>query len=388
MTTHQDIDASNLDQILESLKQEKANYVPKSKTTEQQAIKAEPIWGHPMDWLTFVMLVVIVLDHLRKQISWFRCGGSNKKARDSGILGESHDENTKKSTLRNRKRGKKGRKENKKKGLEIDDDEKALKEAKRTAPTGLNFYDLAKIYAVVTMMIDHYGYFGLPGISYTAARWTRVIGRTSAPMFFFLMGYSNSFRFRWSTWCYAVFLFVCNGWLNLRLTATSFESLVIALTVNWVLSYVDLEKLLNKHWIFHILLFAPLAFFESYTSDYLRIAYGSSAYMLIITGYLVKRANKFAKFWAIGTMIQYAYLACAVFGRTDAQFRAICALITIETFVFMFANKLGGKAVYAFSARLPTPVKDLLLYVSRNALIVYIVHLQMYRLIQMKVWNW
>jgi len=168
MTTHQDIDASNLDQILESLKQEKANYVPKSKTTEQQAIKAEPIWGHPMDWLTFVMLVVIVLDHLRKQISWFRCGGSNKKARDSGILGESHDENTKKSTLRNRKRGKKGRKENKKKGLEIDDDEKALKEAKRTAPTGLNFYDLAKIYAVVTMMIDHYGYFGLPGISYTA----------------------------------------------------------------------------------------------------------------------------------------------------------------------------------------------------------------------------
>merc|ERR1711964_797168 len=265
---------------------------------------------------------------------------------------------------------------------------KALREAKRTTPTGLNFYDLAKIYAVVTMIIDHGGYFGLPGISYTAARWTRVIGRTSAPMFFFLIGYSGSFRFRWHTWCYAVFLFVCNGWLNLRLTATSFESLVIVLTVNMFFQYVNLEKLLNMHWILHVLLFVPLALMESYTSDYLRIAYGSQAYMLIIAGYLTKRGNKWGKFWSILTMIQYAYLACNVFANTDRQFAWICGLITLETMVFVFANKLGGKVEYKFSAMLPKPVRNFLLYISRNALIVYIVHLQMFRLIQMKVWNW
>jgi len=381
MTTH-DIDTT-ID--WESIKQEAKDYVPKSN--EPAAIKAEPIWANPMDWLTFAMLVIVVLDHLRKQISWLRFGGSNKKARDSGLFEQSFDETAKKSTLRNRKRGKKGRKENQLKQLEIDDDEKALREAKKTAPTGINFYDIAKIYAVVTMMIDHYGYFGLPGISYSAARWTRVIGRTSAPMFFFLIGYSGSFRFRWHTWCYAVFLFVCNGWLNLRLTATSFESLVIVLTVNWVFSYINLEKLLNKHWSLQFLLFVPLALMESYTSDTLRIAYGSQAYMLIIAGYLTKRGNKFGKFWSILTMIHYAYLACNVFANTDRQFAWICGLLTLETMVFVFANKLG-KAEYEFSATLPKPVRNFLLYISRNALIVYIVHLQMFRLIQMKVWNW
>jgi len=346
------------------------------------AAAAQPIWGNPMDWITFFCLIIVLLDHIIRSI---RSRFQKKKA--SGVFEQAVDEPAKKTTLRQRKKHKKSKKENK--ILISDDDEKALKEFKpKTAPTGMNFYDLAKIYAVVTMMIDHYGYFGLPGISWTLARWTRVIGRTSAPMFFFLIGYSGSFRFRWHTWCYAVFLFVCNGWLNLRLTATSFESLVIVLTVNMLFQWIDIEKLLNKHWSLHILLFAPLAYFESFTGDYLRIAYGSQAYMLIITGLLVKRGNKYAKFWAIGTMIQYAYLACAVFGRTPGMFNAIIALITVETFIFMFANKLGGKSVYSFSSKLPIPVRDFLLYISRNAIIVYVVHLQMYRLVQMKTWNW
>jgi hypothetical protein len=340
----------------------------------------EPIWANPMDWITFFVLVIVLVDQIIRSIRQRFV----QKRKTSGIFEEAVDE-PKKSALRNRKKNKNKKNKKENKGLVIEDDKKALK---KTAPTGINFYDLAKIYAIVTMIIDHYGYFGLPGISWTAARWTRVIGRSSAPMFFFLIGYSGSFRFRWHTWCYAAFLFVCNAWLNLRLTATSFESLVIVLSVNMLFQYIDLEKLLNKHWIFHILLFVPLALMESYTGDYLRIAYGSQAYMLIITGLLVKRGNKYAKFWAIGTMIQYAYLACEVFGRTPGMFNTIIALITIETFVFMFANKLGGKTVYSFSARLPVEIRDALLYVSRNAIIIYVVHLQMFRLIQMKTWNW
>jgi len=347
-----------------------------TQNVEENTNTQQPIWGNPMDWITFVVLVVVLIDHIIRTIRQ----RFSKKRRTSGLIEEAADE-PKKSALRNRKR-KKNKKENKELRL--------LEEAKpkKTAPTGLNFYDLAKIWAVVTMIIDHYGYFGLPGISWTAARWTRVIGRTSAPMFFFLIGYSGSFRFRWHTWLYAVFLFACNAWLNLRLTATSFESLVIVLTVNMLFQYVDLEKLLNKHWIFHLLLFVPLALLESFTGDYLRIAYGSQAYMLIVTGLLVKRCNKYAKFWAIGTMIQYAYLAAEVFGRTPGMFNAIIALITMETFVFMFANRLGGKKVYSFSNMLPKEARDFLLYISRNAIIVYIVHLQMFRLIQMKTWNW
>merc|ERR1712096_257476 len=146
---------------------------------------------------------------------------------------------------------------------------KESKPLRKTAPEGINFYDLAKVYAVITMIIDHYGYFGLPGISYTMARWTRVIGRTSAPLFFFLTGYSGSFRFRWHTWCYGAFLFMANAWLNLRLTATSFESLAIVLFLNWTFSYIKLEKL--NYWIFHVLIFAALVAAKDLFSDDLRI---------------------------------------------------------------------------------------------------------------------
>lgn len=335
-----------------------------------------------MDWITFFVLLAVLVDYI---VRCFRQRFARKK-RTSGVFEEAVDE-PQKSNLRNRKKKNKKNKENK--NSSNDDDFKIMKEFKAvSAPKGINFYDLAKVWAVVTMIIDHYGYFGLPGISWIAARWTRVIGRTSAPMFFFLIGYSDSFRFRWHSWLWGAFLFMCNAWLNLRLTATSFESIIIVLSVNMVFQYVDLEKLLNKHWSLHFLLFAPLAMMESWSSDTIRIAYGSQAYMLIITGLLVKRGNQWGKLWAIGTMIQYAYLACEVFGRTPGMFNTIIALVAVETLVFMFANRLGGKKVYGWSARLPREVRDILLYISRNAIVVYIVHLQMFRLIQMKVWKW
>jgi ABC-type multidrug transport system fused ATPase/permease subunit len=342
--------------------------------------QTQPIWGNPMDWLTFFALVIVLVDHLIREFRKYWA----QKRKNSGYFEAAVDESSQNHpTLRKRKNKKK---KNKKLNAEAEKELLACKP--RTAPSGINFYDLAKIYAIVTMIIDHYGYFGLPGISWTLARWTRVIGRTSAPTFFFLIGYSDSFRFRWHSFMYGVFLFACNAWLNLRLTATSFESIVIVLTTNMVFQWVDIEKLLNRHWAFHILLFAPLAYFESFTGDYLRIAYGSQAYMLIITGLLVKRSNKYAKMWAIATMIQYCYLAVEVFGRTPGMFNTIIALLTIQCFVFMFANQLGGRKVYQWSSKLPSTVRDFLLYISRNAIIVYVVHLQMFRLIQMKTWNW
>lgn len=382
-----------MEELLKQVKQEQANYVPKSK---QKAVvtPAKPIWGHWQDWITFAVLLIIVLDHLRQKVRWLRLDywfGKTKKARDSGVFEESLiDENSmKKSNLRQRK-NKKGKK-NQLKSRNNNDDEKALKQAQaemktKTAPAGINFYDVAKIIAVVTMIIDHYGYFGLPGISYTVSRWTRVVGRLSAPLFFFLTGYSGSFRFRWHTWCYAVFLFTCNAWLGLRLTATSFESLVIVLSLNWLFSYIKLEKL--NHWFFHLLLFIPLCLVKDIFSSDLRIAYGSLPYILAIAGYLAKRKHFMSKAWAAGSMIHFAYVAVGVFSNSPLQTKWICGLCALEGLVFLFVNQLASVGEYKFSARLPAPIRNGFLYISRNALVVYVVHLQLFRLVQMKTWNW
>jgi hypothetical protein len=391
------LDPNKLDQILESAKQDKANYKPKNNRPAGNITPSKPVWGHWQDWISFAVLLVVLADYLRKQVRWLRYDywfGKRKTRHDIEdmiSIDLELDEVSpvkSKSTVRNRKRGKKGKKENKR-GQESDDD-KVLKQAqdilkRKGPPSGINSYDIAKLIAVVTMVIDHYGYFGIPGISYTASRWTRVIGRLSAPLFFFLTGYSGKFRFRWHTWCYAVFLFAANAWLGLRLTATSFESLIIILVLNWGFQYIKFERI--NHWIFHIPIFVALVFAKDYFSGTLRIAYGSLPFTLAIAGYLTKRMHYMAKPWVIASMTHFAYVAVGVFAQTELQTRWICGLVAAEGVVFMFFNKLATSTEFKMFNKLG-PIKDLLLYISRKALLVYVVHLMLFRLIQMKTWNW
>lgn len=52
-----------------------------------------------------------------------------------------------------------------------------------------NLYDYLKVFAIITMIIDHIGYFLYPEIM-----WLRVIGRLAFPIFFFLIGRNGSSR--------------------------------------------------------------------------------------------------------------------------------------------------------------------------------------------------
>jgi len=392
------LDSDKLQQILESVKKDKATYKPRSNKPAKGITPSKPIWGQWQDWISFAVLMVVLADYLRKQVRWLRYDYwfGKRKARHSDDMVSVDLELDEvspvkaKSSLKNRRRGKKGKKENQVTPRGLSDDDKALKQAqdilkRQGPPSGINMYDIAKLIAVITMVIDHYGYFGLPGISYTASRWTRVIGRISAPLFFFLTGYSGKFRFRWHTWCYAVFLFTANAWLGLRLTATSFESLIIILAMNCGFQYVKFEKL--NHWIFHIPIFIALVLAKDYCSTTLRIAYGSLPFTLAIAGYLTKRMHYMAKLWVIAAMTHFAYVAVGVFAQTETQTRWICGLIAAEGVVFMFFNKLAGRGEFKLFNKLG-PIKDLLLYVSRKAMVVYVVHLMLFRLIQMKTWKW
>ena len=56
----------------------------------------------------------------------------------------------------------------------------------------INSHDLVKMLAILTMVIDHAGrYFMYDNI------WMRVIGRTAAPLFFYLVGYSGAYKFKY-----------------------------------------------------------------------------------------------------------------------------------------------------------------------------------------------
>ncbi len=51
-------------------------------------------------------------------------------------------------------------------------------------------HDLFKLTALLLMFIDHIGVFVFPDVI-----WWRIFGRAAAPIFFFLIGYSRSYRF-------------------------------------------------------------------------------------------------------------------------------------------------------------------------------------------------
>jgi len=302
---------------------------------------------------------------------------------------------TSQNGLRRRKKGKKENRSPKRGGHVQDDDNILLKEhegpPKRGGPRGVNMYDLAKILAVTTCIIDHYGYFGIPGIPYTTARWTRVIGRMAAPLFFYLAGYSNKFRFRWHSWCWAVLLFVVNAWLGLHLTATSWDSMNTILTINWLFSYIKWEKHLGSTFktqlFFHIPMMALALYFETYVNDEWKMAYGTLPYMFAIGAQLVNKGQFMGKVWILVASVHYAIGSYNVFGRTPAMTMSICAVVTINCLMFMFFDKLSKFGEFKFFNRLGL-VKDLMLYISRKAIIVYVVHLMIFRLIQLTKWNW
>jgi len=103
-------------------------------------------------------------------------------------------------------------------------------------------YDLAKALGLIFMLVDHRAYFSIPTLfgevlSINQRRWCRIIGRGAAPMYFWVAGYANSYRFRWLTFFFAIFMITATENFNLNLVYTPFETIVEILAVNVVFKY-------------------------------------------------------------------------------------------------------------------------------------------------------
>lgn len=66
-----------------------------------------------------------------------------------------------------------------------------------------NLYDYLKILAILTMIIDHVGYYFFPEIL-----WLRLIGRIAFPLFLFLVGFSRSYKWRWDLLIWGLVLWI------------------------------------------------------------------------------------------------------------------------------------------------------------------------------------
>jgi hypothetical protein len=62
-----------------------------------------------------------------------------------------------------------------------------------------NLYDYLKVLALITMIVDHIGYFLYPELVRL-----RLVGRIAFPLFLLLVGYNLSYARRWSLWISAL----------------------------------------------------------------------------------------------------------------------------------------------------------------------------------------
>ncbi len=102
--------------------------------------------------------------------------------------------------------------------------------------TQVNSHDLMKVLATVTMVIDHTGVFFMDDNI-----WMRLVGRMAAPLFFYLVGYSGSYRFKSQILVLGIALWMVNFF-----TSAYSSVLERILPVNILITFVLIKAIMNR----------------------------------------------------------------------------------------------------------------------------------------------
>lgn len=242
-------------------------------------------------------------------------------------------------------------------------------------PASLTSYDFLKFVALVTMIIDHAGYFFFP-----EEEWMRMIGRISAPIWLFLVGYAQSRDFSLRMWIgialIALSAFVVGDHiLPLSILASI---LVFRALIDPVMAAIKANPAM-------LYPFMTILFFLMFPTSGL-IEYGAPAMMFVILGYAVRHqdADPFLK----SHLLPIALITAAVhavfqgylfftFSFTPVQKLIVAAeLLAIVVLLTQFRPHVYP----ALTARLPAPLVGLVQLAGRRSLEIYVAHIVLFRL--------
>jgi hypothetical protein len=237
--------------------------------------------------------------------------------------------------------------------------------------TQVSSHDLLKILAISTIVIDHIGkYFFVNSV------WWRVVGRMAAPQFFFLIGYSESYRFKSQILFYGLALCVVN-----YLTTPSTSIIEHILPINMLIGFTLIKALLDKFdpaklpAEFLMLLLAILMLLSLPT--YILIEYGTLGLCYAIGARLLRHRHVFRLFWISATVLVHFFfeMVFVLIINPDVSIRLLPFSIALLVVVFVtnliiFLNydfrvfKIGQKYI-----------RTLAIYISRYYLQIFFFHL-------------
>jgi len=248
--------------------------------------------------------------------------------------------------------------------------------------TEVNSHDLMKVLAIATMVVDHVG------VHFTDENvWLRVVGRMAAPLFFFLVGYSGSYRFKPKLLYYWLVLVVV-----IYVTRAGESTVDRILPLNILLSFALIKLLLNRFDATRltseglIIVLSTMMVFSLPT--YLLIEYGTLGLCYAIGARLLSKRRKFAKLWISATVGVHFVFELTFLLILNEKVSTQLLPFAIPLLALVFAVNLIIFLNYNFRAFKigPKYLRTLLIYVSRYSLEVYVFHLSAFMIVHY-VWH-
>ena len=244
--------------------------------------------------------------------------------------------------------------------------------------TDITAHDLLKTFAIITMIIDHVGFF-----FFENQEEMRLIGRLSSPVWFFLIGYALHSRAEIRLWVWGFILLGGmtllrhemnpeNGYVFLPLNII-FMFLVIRLTRNFVMkrATIDFEKLIGVFWLLALLIIPMKFFFE----------YGAVGYMFALAGYMVRRQDSLENisFKQINIFMMLSVAAYTLMMWYEFKFETINVGFLFVMLTCMCLPLLHFKPhVFNSKSGLLSIIKYPLFLTGRRTLEIYVLHLLLF----------
>ncbi|OGN96097.1 MAG: hypothetical protein A2Z77_09250 [Chloroflexi bacterium RBG_13_51_36] len=241
----------------------------------------------------------------------------------------------------------------------------------------INSHDLVKILAILTMIIDNVGLF----LMYDNI-WMRVIGRMAAPLFFYLVGYSGSYKFKYQILALGI------GLCLIKLFVSDNPSLIgNILPLDILINFVLIKAILNRfdparlRTGYLILILAVLVLIGEQTRAY--IEYGSLGLGIAIGSRLIHERHPFGKPWIIiATTAHYLIQGNSLLlSRPEVSMQVMLLAIALLALVFVLSLLLFLKYDLRTFTVSSAPLRTIAIYVSRYSLQIYFFHLAAFQII-------
>ncbi len=237
-------------------------------------------------------------------------------------------------------------------------------------PKSITSYDLLKTFAIITMIIDHVGYYFFP-----EQLWFRAIGRLCVPAWLFLIGYSKSKDITVTLIAGAIILMVANFVVGIYVFPANILATIIIsrLIIDFVMKIFFKDKI--------SLYFICFTFFILVIPSYLLFEYGSLAFIMVMFGWLVRNKKegddkKIVDAFMMFSLLSFVIYQQVYFGFDNAQtVFLVLGVIAVNLVLYYFrphefvelTNRLNGGVVWFIQA------------CGRHTLEIYVAHLIIFK---------